>query len=996
MLWANDKNDDRVNILDTHSNQEYYCPTCGATLITRKGDVRQHHFAHKQGHLCSDTWERRNSHNYDTSHWHNEWQSNFPKENQEVILALGETKHRADVMIDRTIVEFQHSIISPDAFDDRNNFYLNLGDKVVWLFDVSELIESRNLHYNQEGDKLRFTWDNPKKTFNKYGINGESIDLFFQLYDRDENSIVRVVYVSEFVFECFYTTKLMCKNEFLNYVGLKNGYCLPPSTEDIEKNVQYQAFKEKYNIVLSKQQERAMLAVEGANLLLAVPGSGKTTVLVNRLGHMVLNKGISPENILAITYTNAAAQEMQNRFSSKFGEEIGSKISFKTINSLSNRIYLWFCKKYGKQIRNIIQEKDNKDLLRKLYKKYNEEFPSEGDLMDLITAITFIKNEQLDKEEILGLETNYPNLYKIYCEYEPSLKNDNLMVFDDQMVETLAILENHSEVRNALRNKFKYICVDEAQDTSKIQHKIIQILADGNNLFMVGDEDQSIYSFRAAYPRALLNFRYDYVNPYILRMEKNFRSVPEIVEKAQRFISKNKGRYNKVMTANRQDNGNVSLIDVETREEQFTQLLGIAKNATSEVVFLYRDNESAVVLADLLLRNNIPFSLRKPEMNFFGNRVVKEVFDYLTLALNDKDVNAFKRICNKGILYLKRQNQDYAIKDVLKNNISIYDAVDNQMQYLKESYRGRSDSFRNVMQGVAEKIPLKAIEHLVNSVYGDYLEKNHLDFGKIEILKNLAHREHDIKGFLERLKYLENYLTKDHTQNSNVILSTIHSSKGLEYDSVYMVDVYDGRFPSSKPNVFSRSKDNANGEQEERRLFYVGMTRAKNNLTFFNIKDKPSQYIDEIFPEVKQKRVEEEIRRAAEEKERRLKELERQRAEQAKREQERRERQRAERAKREQERREREEEEWKQIIKAQKENERIKAELAKRFAEDDYNSRYNEVKDKFTQQDIPIYDSSGERWVQCEICGEIKPFCEFWSCGGKNHTNLGKCYSCKK
>ena len=196
-----------------------------------------------------------------------------------------------------------------------------------------------------------------------------------------------------------------------------------------------------------------------------------------------------------------------------------------------------------------------------------------------------------------------------------------------------------------------------------------------------------------------------------------------------------------------------------------------------------------------------------------------------------------------------------------------------------------------------------------------------------------------------------------------------------------MVDVYDGRFPSSKPNVFSRSKDNANGEQEERRLFYVGMTRAKNNLTFFNIKDRYSQYIEEIFPEVKQKKVEEEIRKAAEEKERRLKELERQRAE---------------RAKREQERREREEEEWKQIIKAQKENERIKAEQAKRFAEDDYNSRYNEVKDKFTQQDTPIYDSSGERWVQCEICGEIKPLSKFWSCGGKNHINLGKCYSCKK
>ncbi len=927
MLWANDKNDDRVNILDTHSNQEYYCPTCGATLITRKGDVRQHHFAHKRGHLCSDTWERTNSHNYDTSPWHNEWQSNFPKENQEVILALGETKHRADVMIDRTIVEFQHSIISPDAFDDRNNFYLNLGDKVVWLFDVSELIESRNLHYNQEGDKLRFTWDNPKKTFNKYDIKGESIDLFFQLYDRDENSIVRVVYVSEFGFECFYTTKLMCKNEFLNYVGLKNGSCLPPCDDDLEKNEQYRAFKEKYNIVLNKQQERAMLAVEGANLLLAVPGSGKTTVLVNRLGHMVLNKNIPPENILAISFTSAAAQEMQNRFSSIFGKETGSKISFMTINSLSKRIYEQFCKARGIEIRALIKEKEKKSLLRKFYENHNKETPCEGDLLNLSNDITYIKNQQLDEKQIRDLEFLCHNFYEIYCEYEDYLKNENnkkIMDFDNQLVFAHWILENKNDVADYYRAKYKYICVDEAQDTSKIQHEIIKILAERNNLFMVGDEDQSIYGFRAAYPKALLNFRYDYVNPYILRMEKNYRSGAEIVEKAQIFISKNHGRYNKNMTAERSEYGSVIYEDVETREEQFYRLLEIARNATSEVAFLYRDNESAVVLVDLLLRNNIPFRLRKPEMNYLRSRIVFNLKKYFNEALSN----------------------------------------DSQQ-------------------------PL-------NELFDDFVNENNLDAKSVEVLRILSHQETDVKKFLIRLEELEKRLSENQVSNSNVVLSTIHSSKGAEYDSVYMLDVYDGRFPSSKPNRYSRSKDDANGEQEERRLFYVGMTRAKNNITFFNIKDRYSQYIEEIFPEVKQKRLEEESRKAAEEKERRLAEEARLREEQAKKEQERRERQRAERAKREQERREREEEEWKQIIKAQKENERIKAELAKRFAEDDYNSRYNEVKDKFTQQDTPIYDSSGERWVQCEICGEIKPFCEFWSCGGKNHTNLGKCYSCKK
>lgn len=165
MLFAVDYNDNRVHIDETHSNQEYYCPYCGAPLTTKKGEIRQHHFAHKQNHLCSDTWER--SHSYDISPWHNDWQSLFPKENQEVKLSLGDTKHRADVMIDRTVIEFQHSIMSVKAFDDRNNFYFNLGNKVIWLFDLSDLLEDQ-LFYKETGDGLEFHWRNPKKAFNNY------------------------------------------------------------------------------------------------------------------------------------------------------------------------------------------------------------------------------------------------------------------------------------------------------------------------------------------------------------------------------------------------------------------------------------------------------------------------------------------------------------------------------------------------------------------------------------------------------------------------------------------------------------------------------------------------------------------------------------------------------------------------------------------------------------------------------------------------------------
>lgn len=899
MLWANDYNDKRVHIRDTHSNQEYYCPTCGAVLITRKGDIRQYHFAHKPGRLCSDSWERSQSHNYDTSHWHNEWQSKFPAVNQEVILALGDTKHRADVMIDRTIVEFQHSIISPLAFDDRNNFYLNLGDKVVWLFDVSELVKTGKMIFEAYNNRLHFCWKNPKRTFNKYDLNSGCIDLFFQISDGEENSIVKVVEVSINGFESFYSTTAMSKSTFLNYVGLKNGSCLPPSNDDVEKNEQYKAFKEKYNIVLNKQQERAMLAVEGANLLLAVPGSGKTTVLINRLGHMVLNKNIPPENILAITFTNVAVKEMEERFSSVFGEELAKKITFRTIHSLANDIYAKTCDIYAKSCncdstkvrKRNIDSTEQKSVIKNLYMEITNEDVHETDILDLLAAISYSINMCYKKEDRLNLDETFPFFSKVYSSYVDYKKKNYVMDFDDQLFFALYILTKEKKIADEYRAKYKYICVDEAQDTSKIQHEIIKILADGNNLFMVGDEDQSIYGFRAAYPKALLNFRYDYLNPYILRMDKNYRSVSEIVEKAQNFISTNKGRYNKNMIAEREEHGSVEFEDVANREEQFYRVLEIAKNAQSEVAFLYRDNQTAVILVDLFLRNNIPFRFRKPEMNFLKSRLVSNLKKYFSTAFT---VDSGKEL---GELF---------------------------------------DEFENL--------------------------NHHIDGDSFEILRILSHQEKDIKKFLLRLDELGEFLSKPSSQNSDIILSTIHSSKGLEYDSVYMVDVYDGRFPSSKPNVFSRSKDNANGEQEERRLFYVGITRAKNKLTFFNIKDRYSQYIEEIFPEVKVNRIKEEEAR----KQREYKEfLERKRKKQ----------------------------EEEALLRAEEIQE--KAVIVARVDDDNYKKRYNEVKDKFIQTSKRIYDSLGCQWLKCKCCGEIKLIEEFFTCDAPKNPNSGKCKLCK-
>ncbi len=852
MLFANDYNDNRVYIDETHSNQEYYCPYCGSPLTTKKGNVRQHHFAHRSTYVCSDSWVGDRSRGYDVSPWHNEWQSLFPKENQEVMLALGDTKHRADVIVDKTVIEFQHSIMTVKAFDDRNNFYFNFGNKVIWLFDLSDILKSNQITYEKTEAGLDFYWKNPKKAFNNYDIKSGCIDLFFQL-GNDDKCIVRVMDVSLEGFEHFQTTDFISKDEFLDYVGLKDGKCLPPCRDDIENNKQYQEFKQKYNIVLNKQQERAMLAVEGSVLLLAVPGSGKTTVLVSRLGHMVFNKNIPPENILAITYTKQAAEEMHERFSSQFGSEVGNRIKFSTINSLAQNIYWNYCRKKNVVAKTILSDKERKSSISRIYNAHNSEYASESDVQTLSTAIECIKNMMLSETQIVEWESEIPHLLAMYKEYQQCLSDKMQMDFDDQMIFALDILRDNPDILTALRNQYKYISVDEAQDTSKVQHAIIKLLADGNNIFMVGDEDQSIYGFRGAYPRALLNFRYDYKNSYILRMERNYRSTSQIVDKAQQFISQNKGRYEKNMTAERGDGNEVHLISVKNQEEQYMHLLEVAKNATADTAFLYRDNESAVVLVDLLARNGIPFQHRKSEMNFFGNKVVKDIIAYLTLALDEFNWKAFEQICNKGIIHLKKQQKDYAIRWCKSNGVSVHDAIEKQMKYIEYKHRDRGIMFYDVMRGVACANTYDAISKIVDEGYGNYIKNNNLDINKLQILFMLAKREPNIANFLLRLQELEKIMQQEfpaHIDNK-VILSTIHTSKGLEYDTVYMVDVYDGRFPSSKPDIFSRSKDNANPEQEERRLFYVGITRAKNNLYLFSINNKYSEFVSTLFPAFK-------------------------------------------------------------------------------------------------------------------------------------------------
>lgn len=383
----------------------------------------------------------------------------------------------------------------------------------------------------------------------------------------------------------------------------------------------YTAFKERFGIELNAQQEEAVQAIDGSVLLLAVPGSGKTTVLVNRLGYMILECGIAPENILTITYTDAATKDMKQRFAKKFGDQYGERVEFRTINGISQKILMFYGRQIGQKPYDIIDKKVQASLFKNIYKHVTKKFATEGDIKNIETGINYVKNMRLSGEQISKLKTDVEGFPDIYNLYQSELWKMKLMDFDDQMVYALMVLQKYPEVLQYFRNLYRYICVDEAQDTSKIQHDLIELLAGENgNLFMVGDEDQSIFGFRAAYPEALVSFEKRRKDARVLLMESNYRSNEEIVVAANDLIQDNKKRHEKKMVATRPSGGILRQIDVKSRKAQYSYLLKMAKDCDRETAILYRNNESALPLIDALEREQIPYRMKSREMTFLRIR----------------------------------------------------------------------------------------------------------------------------------------------------------------------------------------------------------------------------------------------------------------------------------------------------------------------------------------------------------------------------------------
>ncbi len=819
---------------ETAPGKSYYCPVCSEPLSVRRGEVRHPYFAHFPGKACSDSWDGE----YDGSDWHRNWQAKFPLGNQEVVVQLGSIKHRADILAGKTVLEFQHSPLTADAFSKRNNFYLELGYKVVWLFDLTEDFADGKVF---EIDDLCFGWKWPRNTFKGFNVEQGRVEVFFQLKDEnEENCIVKVKKSLEDKLACFEVSEWYGKDRFLAYFKCINGRCPQPFLVDKQVNPEYRAFKEKYGIILDNQQERAVEAADGPVLVLAVPGSGKTTTLISRIAYLVNQKKVNGNNILALTFTTNSAKDMKNRYEKQFGKD--DAVRFQTIHAFSNSIVTQYL---GKKT---IDQKIQKQVIREIYKKkYPYEACTTNDIQSALSIVTHIKNMMLMDETYMEQDIWGYTAKEFFEEYQAGLQRLNVIDFDDLLLIAYNLLKSNPEILDSIQEQYKYICVDEAQDTSKLQYEIIRLIASKyNNVFMVGDEDQSIYRFRGAYPQGLLNFKDAYPNPFILKLETNYRSTEEIVDAAKVFISRNKNRYVKDMKSVRGSGEAIEPIYVVHREDQYSDAIEqIKRNTGRQLAFLFRENACIVPMADLLIKNNIEFCISKTkDLLFFHEHVVNDIRDFLTLAIDPMNTDAFRRIYGKCRAFIRSRDVKGICGKVWYRKMTIFQALQEWYAYCHKEYM--ADRFRVKIEPMAKMRPDEAIVHIFENGYGEYLKEKGYGTGHVELLITLARDDKTIPDFFRHLDDLETRLNGMEEDDKAVILSTVHSSKGLEYDTVYLMDVFDGLFPAISGKASSEEQDEQ--YQEERRLFYVAMTRAKNRLNIYRPLDRECLLVDEVFP----------------------------------------------------------------------------------------------------------------------------------------------------
>ena len=601
-------------------------------------------------------------------------------------------------------------------------------------------------------------------------------------------------------------------------------------------------------------QKRAIAHLSGPMMVLAGPGSGKTSVIVERTAYMTRKGGISPASVLVVTFSRAAAKEMKERFL-KFTLQERTAVTFGTFHGV---FYGILKQAYGFTAENILSEEEKNGILKELILEFGEDLAEEGDFHEeLAKEISVVKGNRISLEHYYSSCCPDEVFRQIYQGYKNACIKKRKLDFDDMLLYCYELFVKRPDILGAWQRKFQYILVDEFQDINKLQYDIVRLLAKPeNNLFIVGDDDQSIYHFRGARPEIMLNFTRDYPKAETVVLDINYRCTKKILSSAMKVIGENKKRFPKTLSTPNPEGKPVLLQEFDNPREEYLAVVGELKERIEkgedlkDTALLLRTNQEAEGLVGALMERQISFQMKETLPNLFHHWICRNLLAYMRLARGDNPRRNFLEIMNRPNRYLSR--------DAL--------AISNELSFdqLKEYYKDKDwmcdrittlETHLRILKGLP---PYAAINFIRKGMgYEEYLQE-YAQYRKIkpeELLEILDRLSESAKA-MESLQKWEEYI-QDYTERLNeqakrqekeqegVLISTLHGSKGLEYDHVYILNVNEGSIPYKKAVLETAL-------EEERRLFYVGMTRAKKTLKLcyvkrqYEKKREPSRFLKEV------------------------------------------------------------------------------------------------------------------------------------------------------
>ncbi len=612
---------------------------------------------------------------------------------------------------------------------------------------------------------------------------------------------------------------------------------------------------------INQVQQQAVIHKDGPMLVLAGPGSGKTLVITERTKHLIREHKIREDNILVITFTKAAAAEMKQRF--LLGQGVtNTKVSYGTFHAV---FFMILKHAYHLTSANVIGEEDRVQWLKEIVHRLGLEYEDEKDFItDLLSEISLVKGNRIDLSNYYSISCGDEIFRTIYEQYNQKLRKSNRIDFDDMLLLCYELLTQRADILTIWQNKYHYILIDEFQDINKVQYDIMRLIAaPRNNLFIVGDDDQSIYRFRGAKPEIMLNFPEDYPGCKKLVLNQNYRSSSSIIQASNLLIRNNEKRFAKEIIPVRPEGKKIVILELPTMLEEnrlvAEQILKLYREGMklSDMAVLIRTNMGSGALLHKLMEYNIPFRMRDSLPNLYEHWITRDILAYIKIALGNNERSMFLQIMNRPKRYISRECFDSPIVDF--DDLKDYYEDKNWMLE-------RLDQLEYDLALLSGMAPYAALQYIRRGIgYEDYL-KEYASLRKMkaeelmEIMDELQDSARNFKSYDDWFHHMAEYKEELKRQTAeyrkqksdSVTIATMHSSKGLEFKTVFIIDANEGITPHKKAVLIPDI-------EEERRLFYVAMTRAMDNLYIFSSKDRynkqmvRSRFVDEIEAKAKEK-----------------------------------------------------------------------------------------------------------------------------------------------